>query len=92
MSLIQIQSIKCINGCEFFPKVLPDGTIKKYVRCRICRIYLDRNKVEKGIQERKKHLIHGQHRPQVKTHPKCPYCKITLWDELVLKKHVERLH
>ena len=92
MSQIQIESIKCINGCEFFPKILPNGTIKKYDRCRICRIYLDRKKVERGIQRKKKYLIHGQHRPPVKTHPKCTICDIILWDEQVLKKHKERLH
>lgn len=93
MSQIQIESIKCINGCEFFPKILPDGTVKKYDRCRVCRIYLNRERVAEGIKKRKKHLVAGGFgREQVQKHPECKICKITLWDDKVLQKHNERLH
>ena len=93
MSLIEVESIRCINGCEFFPKVLPDGTIKKYDRCRKCRIYLDRKKVKRGINLRKKHLIPGVKKDRVgRIHPVCKLCKITLYDQVTLDKHNGRLH
>ena len=93
MKQIIINPIQCINGCLFYPQILPDGTVKKYDRCRICRIYLDRKKVSKGIEQRKKYLIAGAFKQTATLeHPVCKSCKVTFWDQKTLKKHIMRLH
>lgn len=93
-SSILVTPVKCINGCSFYPQITPNGKIKNYSRCRICRIYLDRNKVQKGIVKRTSYLIAGNFK-QKKTqtvHPVCPICKVKLWDEKMLERHNQRMH
>lgn len=55
---ITISPITCSKGHTFYPTVLSDGTIKKQIKCpvRYCRVYLDKQRVLKGLAKRKLNL------------------------------------
>lgn len=102
--LVTISPLKCPKGHVFYPKVLPDGTVKNYVKCpeRFCRAILDRERVKQGILARSKHLNTNKKPKPVKPiktvtvnfkeRPHCTICNITFYDQKNLETHNQRLH
>lgn len=94
--------MKCPKGHIFYPKVLPDGTVKIYEKCpvRFCRAIIDRERVKQGIKNRTQHLkyiIKPKPKPKTvsihfKERPICTICKVTFYDTNNFEKHNKRMH
>ena len=55
---ITIKPITCSKGHTFYPKVMPTGEIKSYLKCpiRYCRVYLDSKRVEDNLLKKELNL------------------------------------
>lgn len=102
---VTIYPITCSKGHTFYPKVLPDGTVSSPDKCMIrsCRVYLDSNRVKKGLEKRKLNL-RIKKQPVVPTitnykkilempeRPRCNICNLVFYDQQNLINHNKRLH
>lgn len=102
---VLVYPITCSKGHTFYPRVLPDGIVSKPNKCLIrdCRVYLDTERVKKGLAKRQLNLGHVS-KPKIKKminptivkmtidRPRCTICNIVFYDEENLKKHNKRLH
>lgn len=100
---VTISPITCSKGHTFYPKVLPDGTINIPDKCMIrsCRVYLDKKRVQKGIETRLLNLKLHHTKVNAKLpdrtfdnveRPRCSICNLTFYDQQNLITHNKRLH
>lgn len=100
--LVTISPVSCPKGHTFYPKVLPDGTVKNYEKCpvRFCRAIIDRERVKQGIINRTQHLRKKPVKVKpiktvtvnFKEKPMCPICKVIFYDTKNLESHNKRMH